>query len=181
MRSSIIAFVTIVGGWALAGNAALAADSYAEDRAQIEDLMGRYLFAMDWRDAEAYASTFTEDGVLDWASGVEKGRDQIRAAVKTMRERDDQAAAKDKSGKWRPRQRHNITNTIIKIDGNKATSRSYWTAYTNANPERRAELSSYGHYEDELVKQNGKWLFTKRKIFNEEMKERTTPDKSPGW
>jgi hypothetical protein len=24
-----------------------------------------------------------------------------------------------------------------------------------------------GHYEDELVKQNGKWLFKKRKVFNE--------------
>ena len=40
-------------------NSALA-DSYAEDRAAILDLQGRYLFALDFRDAEAYASTFSE-------------------------------------------------------------------------------------------------------------------------
>ena len=44
--------------------------SYAEDRAEIEDLMARYLFAMDYHDAYAYAECFTEDGELDWAMGV---------------------------------------------------------------------------------------------------------------
>lgn len=39
--------------------------SYAEDRAAIEHLMARYLFALDFFDADAYASCFTEDGVLD--------------------------------------------------------------------------------------------------------------------
>jgi hypothetical protein len=40
--------------------------NYASDRAQIEDLQARYLFAMNWGDFETYASTFAEDGVLDW-------------------------------------------------------------------------------------------------------------------
>ena len=39
--------------------------SYAEDRAQIEDLQARYMFALDFRDLDKYASTFTEDGILD--------------------------------------------------------------------------------------------------------------------
>ena len=38
---------------------------YAADRAAIEDLMARYLLAMDYHDADAYAECFTEDGVLD--------------------------------------------------------------------------------------------------------------------
>jgi uncharacterized protein (TIGR02246 family) len=156
------------------------ADTYAEDRAQIEDLMGRYLFAMDWRDAEAYASTFTEDGVLDWARGAEKGRDAIRAAVVKMREGDVADAAKH-PGKRPPRRRHNITNTVIKIEGNTAKAVSYWTAYYNSNDKREAYLDSYGHYEDELVKQNGQWLFKKRKIYNEEMDSRAAPAKSPAW
>jgi hypothetical protein len=29
-----------------------------------------------------------------------------------------------------------------------------------------------GHYEDELVKRNGKWLFKKRKVFNESLPNR---------
>jgi hypothetical protein len=46
-----------------------AVSSYAEDRAAIEDLQARYLFALDFHDPDLYVSTFTEDGVLDYGSG----------------------------------------------------------------------------------------------------------------
>ena len=36
----------------------------------------RYLFALDFRDAEAYAATFTEDGVLDYGAGKIVGRSE---------------------------------------------------------------------------------------------------------
>jgi ketosteroid isomerase-like protein len=163
----------------LAGASASAADSYAEDRAAIEDLQGRYLFAMDWRDADAYAATFTEDGVLDYAGGVAKGREQIRAVINNMRKNEAERRAKDTSGKWPPRGRHNVTNLVLRIDGNKATARSYWTQFGNNNAERSAGIGSYGHYEDELVKQNGKWLFTKRTIFNEVLEKRHAADGNP--
>ena len=48
--------------------------SYGEDRAEIEDLQARYLFALDFHDPDLYVSTFTEDGVLDYGSGDVKGR-----------------------------------------------------------------------------------------------------------
>jgi uncharacterized protein (TIGR02246 family) len=181
MRNSARAWVGVLSGVCLmaAGSAALAADSYAEDRAQIEDLMGRYLFAMDWRDADAYAATFTEDGVLDYAGGVEKGRAAIRAMVNGMR---DNETKRNADSKLRPaRTRHNVTNTVIKIQGNKATARSYWTAFANNNDGRKAEISSYGHYEDELVKQNGQWLFTKRVIYNEQLDKRAASGKPVAW
>src|SRR5690606_38563996 len=53
--------------------------AYAIDRAEIEDLMARYLFAMDYNDFESYAETFTEDGELEFASGSAVGRDNIKA------------------------------------------------------------------------------------------------------
>jgi hypothetical protein len=62
-------------------------------------------------------------------------------------------------GKYRPTGRHNITNIVLKIEGNKATGRAYWFHYSNNNPERRAVLDGSRHYEDEMVKVNGKWLF----------------------
>ena len=34
--------------------------SYADDRAAIEDLQARYLFALDFHDPDLYVSTFTE-------------------------------------------------------------------------------------------------------------------------
>jgi hypothetical protein len=53
--------------------------SYAEDRAAIEDLQARYLFALDFHDPDLYVSTFTPDGVLDYGSGLVKGREAIKA------------------------------------------------------------------------------------------------------
>ena len=52
--------------------------SYGEDRAAIEDLQARYLFALDFHDPDLYVSTFTEDGVLDYGSGEVKGRESIK-------------------------------------------------------------------------------------------------------
>ena len=53
-------------------NTAFAGD-YAQDRAAIMDLQGRYIFALDFKDAETYASSFTEDGIINWALGEIKG------------------------------------------------------------------------------------------------------------
>jgi hypothetical protein len=58
------------------------AGSYAEDRAAIEDLQARYLFALDFHDPDLYVSTFTEDGVLDYGSGDVKGRKAIKDVSK---------------------------------------------------------------------------------------------------
>ncbi len=156
--------------------------SYAEDRAQIEDLQARYLFALDSFDMDTYVSTFTEDGVLDIIAYKAKGRAEIRKKLEEARPVFDQSAAKSApQGPYRPTGRHNITNIVLKIDGDKAFGRSYWFHYGNNNPERRAGLDAYGHYEDEMVKVNGKWLFSKRVIYNEGVAEWIAPDKNPAW
>src|SRR5262245_28328025 len=61
-----------------------AAGSYAEDRAAIEDLQARYLFAMDFHDPDLYVTTFTEDGILDVGSGEIKGRQAIKDTIARM-------------------------------------------------------------------------------------------------
>lgn len=52
--------------------------SDADDRAAIEDLQARYLFAMDFHTPDLYVTMFTEDGILDVGSGEIKGRQAIR-------------------------------------------------------------------------------------------------------
>jgi hypothetical protein len=37
----------------------------------------------------------------------------------------------------------------------------------NDNPQHSNTIRGSGHYEDELVKVNGQWFFSKRKIYNE--------------
>jgi len=67
-------------------------------------------------------------------------------------------------------------------EGNTASGRSYWFHYSNDNPDRRGVFDGFGHYEDELVKVNGKWLFTKRTIFNEGRDEWAYKGvKNPAW
>jgi ketosteroid isomerase-like protein len=154
--------------------------SYGEDRAQIENLQARYMFALDFRDADTYASTFTEDGVLDYGPVV-KGRDAIRKMIQGMAKTDADRAAKDTSGLRPAAGRHNISNIVIKIDGDKAVGRAYWFHYSTNNPARTAQLDSFGNYEDEMVKVNGQWLFTKRKIYNELVADWVYKGPNPAW
>jgi len=154
--------------------------SYGEDRALIEDLQARYMFALDFRDPDTYASTFTEDGVLDYGPVV-KGRDAIRKLVAGMAKNAQDEAAKDTSGLRPAVGRHNISNIVIKVEGNKAIGRAYWFHYSNNNPKRTATLDAFGHYEDEMVKVDGKWLFSKRKIYNEQVADWAAKPGNPAW
>ena len=121
--------------------------SYAADRAEIEDLMARYLFAMDYHDADAYAECFTEDGELDWAMGVAKGREAIRAEAVSFKAR--------------------IGEIFKDSAGNPANLRHVVAEMTNGGPGGSVALPSFGIYEDELKRIDGRWLFTRRKICNE--------------
>lgn len=159
--------------------------SYADDRAQIEDLQARYMFALDYRDLDKYVLTFTEDGILDIVGMKWQGREEIRKAIQRPQEaapEGKQAPVKKEQPKLYPATgRHNITNIVLKIDGDKAVGRAYWFHYGNNNPERKAALDSYGHYEDEMVKVNGQWLFRKRVIYNEQVAEWIGPAENPCW
>ena len=156
------------------------AESYAEDRAAIIDLQGRYLFAMDFQDAETYASTFAEDGVLDWARGEIKGR---KAIYEFMSSGTYDPAKGAEEGNWPAASRHFITNQVIKVEGNTAKALAYWFQATNNTSDRRTMvLGLFGHYEDELVKIDGKWYFKKRTIYNEGLEGRhKAGQKNPAW
>lgn len=156
-------------------------DSYAEDRAAIEDLQARYMFALDFKDVDAYLSTFTPDGILDIGTGEIKGYEAIRKIIGGMPNREE-AKPSGEAAKLRPAAgRHNISNIVIKVAGDKASGRAYWFHYGNNNPQRTATLDSYGHYVDEMVKVNGKWLFSKRRIYNEQVAEWAAPQGNPAW
>src|SRR5690606_29631926 len=67
---------------------ALARNPTAQERADIEQLAYKYVFALDWRDPEAYAAAFAPDGVLNYGGGQAVGREQIAGVIKTMRDRE---------------------------------------------------------------------------------------------
>ncbi len=172
--SSIALFLVVI-------SSAFAQSQYGEDRSLIEDLQARYMFALDFRDADAYASTFTPDGILDYGAGEIRGREAIRNFVVESRKNAADQRAKDTSGLRPAAGRHNISNIVLRIAGNKAVGRAYWFHMGNNNPKRASELDSFGHYEDEMVKVDGKWLFSKRKIYNEQVDKWAAGDKNPAW
>jgi len=150
---------------------------YAEDRAEIEDLMSRYLFAIDYDDWDAYVATFAPDGELEFASGTSKGRPAIREMVAKFAQgigrfyhTEDGKPAK---------LRHVILQKVIRVEGNRAWARSLWLEMANHGPQDTMKMGTYGVYEDELKKVDGQWLFAKRRVLNEFIKNRTSGPANP--
>jgi len=151
--------------------AGLAHAGYADDRAMIENVSNRYMIAMDAGDIETVMSTWAEDGILEWVYGTEQGTAAIRKAMSGFvggAARDPVAA----DATSRPRTRHQIINHVIDVDGDTATTIAYWFAFTNKTPQKDVQLLYFGHYEDKLVRVNGKWLFKERHIYNESQPNR---------
>jgi hypothetical protein len=145
-------------------------EGYADDRAAIVDLQGRYVMAMDYFDAEGYAAVFTEDGVLDWARGQVVGRDAIYEfmASGTYDFTRDAPKAETPDGRnWPSTVRHLITNQVIQVDGDKATALTYWIQFNNNQDRRQVEWMLFGSWHDEFEKVDGEWFFTLHRIHNE--------------
>jgi ketosteroid isomerase-like protein len=144
--------------------------SYADDRAEIENLSNKYMVAVDAGDIETVMSTWADDGVLDWVGGVEHGKAAIREAMSKFSDRLHGEIPEGATS--RPRTRHQIINHVIDVNGNTAKTTAYWFAMTNNTPQHDVQLFYFGHYEDELVKVGGHWLFKKRKVYNESQPNR---------
>jgi hypothetical protein len=151
--------------------------TYAHDRAEIEDLMARYLFAMDWGDLDAYREMFTEDGELDYAGGTAKGRDDVLATVKRFKERIGQHYL-DADGNPAVL-RHIIAQTVIRVEGDRAWSTAFWYEMANNGPNGTPLVGTFGTYEDELRREDGRWLFSRRRINNEFLNGRGTGAENP--
>jgi len=80
----VFGFAGLAAGSLLSNASSAASPSQGEDRAQIEDLQARYLFALDFHDPQLYASTFTPDGILDYGEGDVKGREAIVKVIGGM-------------------------------------------------------------------------------------------------
>ena len=152
----------------------------AIDKIEIGELQSRYMFAMDWYDADLYAEVFVEDGELIWPGGHCRGKDAIRESRRQVIEFNNRLAAVMDPRTGKPQKlRHFITNRVIRIDGDNARAVAYWVDYHNDNQYRRPYVAAYGHYEDDLVRTAEGWRFTRRRIFNE--MEENSPEENPAW
>ncbi len=155
---------------ASAGPAPLSARQ-VQDRLAIEDLMGRYEWALDAGDARAYGALFAEDGVLASVAGEQKGRAAIVKMIEDLVKRFSAAVPASgvgTSGRRPMRIQHILSNLVVDLHGDTAEARSYWTEIWNPKGPG-LEVRAAGHYEDRLVRRGGTWWFARRQIVDDIM------------
>jgi uncharacterized protein (TIGR02246 family) len=133
-----------------------------EDRIAVEDVMNRYVWAVDSLDADGYVAVFTEDAVIDSNGNFSRGHAEIRKVVTGMIQRQDEAKTK---GLPPPaRLYHVISNVRITFPKpGEALHQSYWQT-VRRDADGRMVAAAMGRSEDHLVKRNGKWLIQFRKL-----------------
>ena len=124
------------------------------DRALISDLLVEFARALDERDWDAYAATYTEDGVLEISDTVRlAGRDTIRGATAGERGLGGYA------GTW-----HGSSNHAIHIDGDTATTRSYLLGVHLLGGSTFRHADGAGWYDCTLLRTADGWRFTRVRI-----------------
>lgn len=152
----------------LTSTASLADDAamlrQAQDRAEIQALMWRYVRALDTLDADAYARVFTENGQFGAAENATQGRAALREMIKGLEA--GRAEREAESGESSPPMHHVITNAHIEFLGeNRARYHSYWmTVFGAQGQSTPPRVAAAGRGVDELVRVDGEWLIESRNV-----------------
>ena len=136
----------------------------AQDRAEIEALMWRYVRALDSFDVDAYAAVFTEDGVFIAGTNAVKGREALKTMIAGYRKDREERAAKGEPAS--PALYHVDTNTYLEFLGaDHARIHYYWmTVFGATGKDTSPRIAAVGRGIDDLVRVNGKWLIKSRDV-----------------
>jgi 3-phenylpropionate/cinnamic acid dioxygenase small subunit len=132
-----------------------------EDRIAVEDVMARYVWAVDSFDADGYVAVFTDDAVIDSNGSISKGHAEIRKIVTGLIQRRDDNKAKGLPTSNLYHMTSNVRITFPKPG--EALHQSYWQTVRRGK-DGTMIVAAMGRSEDRLVKRNGKWLIQSRKL-----------------
>lgn len=130
----------------------------ANDRAEIQALMARYERALDTLDVDAYVAVFTKDAVF----GNARGHEGIRALIAGIKAGREKTAEPGKAPVPTYQSIQNMTITFA--SETTATIEGYYVALLGAQNGNPARVATVGHEVDEVVKQDGRWLISKRTV-----------------
>ncbi len=128
-------------------------EQLARDKTAIAELIARYNFAIDHDDYQGWANCFAPEGIFDGMIGkfdAHRELDRFTSEVKRL--------SADS-----PNLRHYVTNILTDVDGDTARSKCF-LMMTSTTKESGTKVVIAGEYEDQLVKHDGKWLFSYRKV-----------------
>lgn len=126
--------------------------SVLEEKDAIRETMAAYAQALDACRFADVASLFAEDGVWTTDYGQAKGRAEIEKML---------TGVVPKKGEG-PQRKHYITNIIIKVDGDTASSVSDYFIIREDGPNLIPVMG--GTYKDQWVKQAGTWRFKRKEL-----------------
>ncbi len=126
----------------------------AEDELAVRRVLVDYAWALDTRDIDAYVGLFARDG--EWVNGaiVRKGPDQIRALLVGM-------FGHPRPGQANRQSMEITTNPEVQVEGDHASARS-GHVLLKPGPDGRPQAVLVGRYEDELIREGGKWKILRR-------------------
>jgi hypothetical protein len=120
-----------------------------DDYVAIQQLYSRFAFAIDMKDFDQWLSTWTDDGTyVSYSSTVIEGQDALRKF------------AEESMAKPQLRRYHWTGNALLEATEYGAHGRAYLLHIPA--PVTTGEVGVALYYDDELVKQDGEWLFRRR-------------------
>jgi hypothetical protein len=125
----------------------------ASDEWEIQRLGLLYARAMDRNQPEIIDEIFTEDGVIDRAGQVREGRETLRGIPPWLKERYLATL-------------HKVHNQLVTVRGDQARGETYCTA-EHLERDRGGGTTLYSmsiRYDDELVRQEGRWRYRRRTL-----------------
>lgn len=138
-----------------------ALEQQLRDRAEIEELVVRYVTALDTRDADLYAEVFTEDAVYEVTGTVYEGRAAIRKIVTDLQESRARSLAE---GREPADLYHVMSNSSIELIAADEARHSSYAQTVRAAEGGQFIVGFMGRYEDVIVKRDGRWQILSRKL-----------------
>lgn len=125
-----------------------------EDELAIQRIIVDYSSTQDARDYAGYAALFAKEG--EWVNGktVHKGREAIQKMLVDL-------YGNPPPGFVNTESYHIVSNPQINVNGDRATARSRHLLILRG-PKGEPTPSLGGRYEDELIREDGKWKILRR-------------------
>lgn len=165
MLSLGVVTVALFAASAKAQNAAMLTPDLAAllDRAAIEDLLVDY-YARIGTDNHDYSRYFTANGTLDVNGLVATGKTEITALYD--RAGGGAGEAPPRSDNTAPPGRFNMvmSNLKVAVQGDTATATLLWYSIVSPTLIAPPGVTEHGHERTDLVRQNGRWLISRRVV-----------------
>ena len=137
------------------------------ERAAIEDLFNDYYSLFGPNGQHDFMSYFTADGRLEVNGLVANGHDEIKAMYVQAGIGDEGKAKKAEGAVPEGASEMMYTNLKIHLQGDKAVATLLWHSVQSDLLTSAPKVTEYGRERTELVKQDGRWLISKRVILTE--------------